>query len=60
MAAARRGVSLREDAPGITNRWRWLGAVEFGYENESDIDGDVIRGPSLSIELPIFNQGRAH
>jgi cobalt-zinc-cadmium efflux system outer membrane protein len=58
LAAARRSVSLREDALGITNRWRWLGAVEFGYEHESDIDGSVIRGPSLSIELPIFNQGQ--
>lgn len=58
LAAAQSGVALREDALGITRRWRWLGSVEVGYERESELDGEVLRGPSLSLELPIFNQGQ--
>jgi cobalt-zinc-cadmium efflux system outer membrane protein len=58
LAAARRTVSLREDALGVVKRWRWLGSVEVGHEHESEVDGGVIRGPTLSIELPIFNQGQ--
>jgi cobalt-zinc-cadmium efflux system outer membrane protein len=59
LAAAQKEVALREDALGVTRRWRWLGAIELGYERESEIDGAVLRGPSLSLQLPIFNQGQA-
>lgn len=59
LAAVRQEVALREDALGVTKRWRWLGAVEVGYEREHELDGSVIRGPSLSLQLPIFNQGQA-
>ncbi len=58
LAATQREVALREDALGVARRWRWLGAVEVGYERESEIDGGVMRGPSLALELPIFNQGQ--
>jgi cobalt-zinc-cadmium efflux system outer membrane protein len=59
LAAARTAVTLHEDTLGVTRRWRWLGSVEAGYERESEADGGVLRGPSLSLELPIFNQGQA-
>lgn len=58
LVAARREVVLLEDALGVTRRWRWLGSVEVGYERETEIDDIVLRGPSLSVELPIFNQGQ--
>ncbi|MBB5209770.1 TolC family protein [Chiayiivirga flava] len=58
LAAARRDVALREDALGVTRRWRWLGDVELGYEREREGDGTLMRGPSLSLGLPIFNQGQ--
>lgn len=58
LAAVLQEVALREDALGVSRRWRWLGAVEVGYERESELDGNVLRGPSLSLELPIFNQGQ--
>ncbi|HSG65790.1 MAG TPA: TolC family protein, partial [Gammaproteobacteria bacterium] len=58
LAAAQREVVLLEDALGVTRRWRWLGSVEVGYERETEIDDIVLRGPSLSVELPIFNQGQ--
>jgi len=58
LAAARQAVALREDALGVTRRWRWLGSVEVGAERESELDGGVLRGPSLALELPLFNQGQ--
>lgn len=58
VAAGRRDVALLEDALGITRRWRLLGKVEVGYERESETDGERLRGPSLSIQLPLFNQGQ--
>lgn len=58
LAAAQRAVSLREDALGVSRRWRWLGGVEIGYEREREFDGSRVRGPSASLELPIFNQGQ--
>lgn len=59
LAAIQQEVALQEDLLGVTQRWRWLGAVEGGYEREHELDGDVIAGPTLSVELPIFNQGQA-
>jgi outer membrane protein, heavy metal efflux system len=58
LAAVRQEVTLREDALGVTRRWRWLGAVDLGYEREHELDANVIRGPTLSLQLPIFNQGQ--
>ena len=57
LAAARRAVAQREDTLGVARRWRWLGDVEVGYEQERESDG-VSQGPTLSIGLPIFNQGQ--
>ena len=35
-----------------------LGDVEVGYEREREGDGTLMRGPSVSLGLPIFNQGQ--
>ena len=58
LAAARKQLSLREDALAMTRRWRWLGRFEVGYEREREVDSSVIRGPTFAVELPIFNQGQ--
>ncbi len=58
LAAARQEVAMREDALAVTRWWRWLGRVEFGYEHEHEAGGGSLQGPSLAIELPIFNQGQ--
>ena len=58
LAAARRTVALREDALGVTRRWRWLGGIEIGYEDEREFDGARATGPFASLALPIFNQGQ--
>jgi outer membrane protein TolC len=59
LLAARRQSEVLADALGITRGLRWLGGSEIGYERETEADGTRLRGPSLSIELPLFNQGQA-
>lgn len=58
LAAARKRVSLFADALGVTRRFRFLGEVEVGVETERETDGSRLTGPTLTLELPIFNQGK--
>lgn len=58
LAAAREEVATLEDALGVTGRWRLLGAAEGGYKRERETDGSKLRGPTLNLELPLFNQGQ--
>ena len=58
LAAVREEVAMLEDALGVTGRWRLLGSVEAGYKRESETDGSTLRGPTLNLELPLFNQGQ--
>ncbi|MGH9176640.1 MAG: TolC family protein, partial [Vicinamibacterales bacterium] len=59
LAAQRRKVDLLADNLGVTRRYRWLGTVgdvEVGAERERETDGSTLRGPTLALELPVFNQ----
>lgn len=58
LAAARQAVALREDALGVTRRWRWFGTLNVGYERERELDGGLTRGPFLELGMPLFNQGQ--
>lgn len=58
LAARQREVALQEDAVGLTRSTRLLGEVEAGVQGERDDDGSHLLGPSLSLELPLFNQGQ--
>lgn len=55
--------SLRERAEAIAGRFnltrktRWINGIEVGAERERDFDGAVDAGPTLSLELPLFNWG---
>ena len=59
LSAARREVANEQDLAGMTHRWRWLGAIEAGYERETDTDGSRLRGPTLELRLPLFNQNQS-
>lgn len=59
LSAARREVANDLDFASTTRRWRWLGDLEGGYERESDTDGSLLRGPTLSLSLPLFNQNQS-
>ncbi|HEY5559811.1 MAG TPA: TolC family protein [Steroidobacteraceae bacterium] len=58
LAAAREEVAMLEDALDVTGRWRLLGPVDVGYKREHETDDSKIRGPTLNLELPLFNQGQ--
>ena len=59
LAAARREIEVLAQALGITLDWRWIGRAEVGMSTERDTDGQWVTGPSLTFELPIFNQRQA-
>jgi len=59
MAASRREMEALAQALGITIDWRYFGSVDVGISTERDTDGQWVVGPSLALELPVFNQGQA-
>lgn len=59
LLAARQQVLVMQASYKSTRNWRWLGGSGVGYEREKDSDGTRLSGPSLALELPIFNQGQA-
>lgn len=59
LRAARLQVGILEDGLAFSRGWRWLGGIELDYEWEREPDGSRMRGPGLSLELPLFHQGQA-
>jgi cobalt-zinc-cadmium efflux system outer membrane protein len=59
LAAERKAVEALAQALGITIDWRWVGQIEVGISTERETDRTWVTGPSLAIELPIFNQRQA-
>jgi cobalt-zinc-cadmium efflux system outer membrane protein len=59
LAAERKAVEALAQALGITIDWRWVGQIEVGVSTERETDRTWVTGPSLAIELPIFNQRQA-
>ena len=59
LVAAREEVELLGEAVTTAKRWRWLGTTELGIERERETDRRKLTGPTLSLALPIFNQGQA-
>lgn len=52
LAALQKGFTL-------TTKMRYLPALNLGVNHEREADGERLTGPSLDIELPIFNFGQA-
>ncbi len=59
LAAERKAAEALAQALGITIDWRWVGHIEVGISSERETDKTWVTGPSLAIELPIFNQRQA-
>ena len=59
LAAEREEIEALAQALGMTIDWRWIGDIEVGISTERDTDGQWVTGPSLALELPVFNQGQA-
>jgi cobalt-zinc-cadmium efflux system outer membrane protein len=45
-------------ALGISRTYRYIGVVELGVDTENQTDNQRITGPTLRLELPIFNHGQ--
>jgi len=59
LAAAKAALEGAIRAAGLEKTFRWIGALDFGVDSERDTDSQTITGPTLRLQLPIFNQGRA-
>jgi len=59
LAAAQTELAAVVRALGLTKTYRYIGALEFGVDTERGPDRDTVTGPTLRLELPLFNQGQA-
>lgn len=59
LAAAHQELASVVRALGLTKTYRYIGALSFGVDTERDTDGTHVTGPTLRLELPLFNQGQA-
>jgi cobalt-zinc-cadmium efflux system outer membrane protein len=58
LAAARSEAENVQRALKLKKSVRWLPAVSVGVNAEHDLDHSWVIGPSLSLEIPIFDQGQ--
>jgi len=56
--AARQEIEVLSQALGIVRTTRWVPFLEGGARAERDPNGQWVVGPSLALELPIFDQGQ--
>ena len=59
LAAAKAELVSAVRAARLEKTFRWIGALDFGVDSERDTDSQTITGPTLRLQLPIFNQGQA-
>ena len=59
LLAARKSEEIATIIARTTRKFRLLGVTALGFDREREVDRSVIQGPTLDIELPIFNQGKA-
>ena len=58
LAGARAAVAAAEQQLSVTQHYRYLGPANLGVAGEREADGSKRVGPSLSLTLPVFNQGQ--
>ena len=58
LAAARSHVSATDQQLLATHHYRYLGPTDLGVAGEREADGSKRVGPSVSLALPVFNQGQ--
>jgi cobalt-zinc-cadmium efflux system outer membrane protein len=56
IGAAKRELVLMDTALSLARSSRYTGVVDVGAHVHQDPDGAVLLGPTLSLELPIFDQ----
>ena len=58
LAAANANAQVLADRLGVINWTRWLGDVDLGIEHERETSGTRLTGPTVGLEVPIFNTHR--
>ena len=58
LAAARSEVQAAEQQLETTRHYRYLGRMDMGAAGEREPDGSTRIGPSVSLGVPLFNQGQ--
>jgi cobalt-zinc-cadmium efflux system outer membrane protein len=58
LAAARGEVVHVQSALKLKKSVRWMPGASLGFNAEHDLDHAWVLGPSLSLEVPIFDQGQ--
>jgi cobalt-zinc-cadmium efflux system outer membrane protein len=59
LAAARADLISLLKALGLEKSFRFTGVLDFGVASSHDADSPASTGPSVRLELPLFNQGQA-
>jgi cobalt-zinc-cadmium efflux system outer membrane protein len=59
LAAAKAELESTVKALGLEKAFRWIGALDFGVSRELETEHNVVTGPTLQVEIPLFNQGQA-
>jgi cobalt-zinc-cadmium efflux system outer membrane protein len=59
LAAAKAELESTVKALGLEKTFRWIGALDFGVSREMETEHNVVTGPTLQVEIPLFNQGQA-
>ena len=58
VAAQRETVAALEQGYSLTRKMRYLPALKVGGDTERDLDGSRVSGPTIDVELPLFNWGQ--
>jgi cobalt-zinc-cadmium efflux system outer membrane protein len=59
LAAARENVAALEHALALKRKTRLIPGLNLGVDTEREVDGTHVTGPTLDVEIPLFNLGRA-
>ncbi|MDQ3264154.1 MAG: TolC family protein [Myxococcota bacterium] len=59
IVAARKQAALMRQGADLARTWRWFGRVEVGAHTHQDADGPRLLGPTLTLDLPLFDQRQA-
>jgi cobalt-zinc-cadmium efflux system outer membrane protein len=58
LGVARRDIEIAARSLGIAKPFSWLTDLQAGVAAERDLDGTWSMGPSLSLPIPLFDQGQ--
>jgi cobalt-zinc-cadmium efflux system outer membrane protein len=58
LAASRQSVAALAQSLGLTEDFRYLGTLRIGADTEHNPDAQDVTGPTLDLELPLFDQGQ--